>query len=273
MNGDTDKMKKDGLVSVIIPVYKAEKFIDDTLKSILNQTYKNIEIIVVYNPSPDDTWKRLKKYEKNPKIKIIKNTKRANCSKSRNIGMKSSNGEFIALCDADDMFDPKKIEKQVEYLRKNVNIGLTYTNTVRVDEKGNEIERIKSPAWNKKRWISSPFITISSVVVRRKYAFEFNEEFAMAGDYDWLIRLSNKTEFGRIKEFLVYYRIHEQQMSSKLSDNIDALRVLWGYGYILPFLKRLTLTPYRVFKIINKRLLFEKTKRIRYFFLKVFGWC
>jgi len=173
-------------VDIIVPVYNAEKFIATCIDSLLNQTYSNVEIIGVH-PS-----------------------------------LRHANGKYIAFCDADDFFAPEKIEKQVMFLENNPDIGLVYTDTIRIDHNGNEIDRIRSHEWDRDYWLSHRFITFSSVVLRKCLLdkigyFDPDPHLQAVEDFDLLIRLSEVTEFKRIPEFLTYYRVHATNLSNDIN--------------------------------------------------------
>ena len=119
------------LVSVIIPYYKKIHHINETLNSVLNQTFQNFEIILIYDDINDDDLKIINsKFKENPKIKIIKNLKNLGAGLSRNIGIKNSSSEFIAFLDADDFWHHKKHEKQIKFMREN-NYDFTFCNYIK----------------------------------------------------------------------------------------------------------------------------------------------
>ena len=213
MSGDLPIPK----VDIIVPVYNAEKFIAACIDSLLSQTYSNVEIIMVYSKSTDNTLRVLEKYR--TKIKLIKQEKK-NPAIARNEGLRHANGKYIAFCDADDFFAPEKIEKQVMFLENNPDIGLVYTDTIRIDHNGNEIDRIRSHEWDRDYWLSHRFITFSSVVLRKclldKIGY-FDPQLDAVEDFDLLIRLSEVTEFKRIPEFLTYYRVHATNLSNDIN--------------------------------------------------------
>jgi len=125
------------LVSVIIPTYNCGKFIEQSIESVLKQTYKNVEIIVIDDGSTDDTSLKLSKYGEHI---ICIRQKNQGLSKSRNIGMRHSKGEYLAFQDADDRWNPKKLEMQVECFRKVKDIGLVFTDFSRIDMEGNIVK-------------------------------------------------------------------------------------------------------------------------------------
>ncbi|HPP08870.1 MAG TPA: glycosyltransferase family A protein, partial [bacterium] len=118
-------------VSVIVPVYNAERFIGETLRSVLCQTYKDIEVIVVDDGSTDHSVEVIKKYN-DPRIMLIRQQNRG-VSAARNTGIKSSNGKFIALLDHDDLWLAEKIEKQMILFEKNPDVALVYSDISYID--------------------------------------------------------------------------------------------------------------------------------------------
>ena len=105
------------LVSVIIPYFKKKKFIKKTLISVQKQTYQNIEIILIYDDSDDSDYRYIMDLtNKDKRIKIIKNTSNLGAGESRNLGIKSSKGKFIAFIDADDIWHEKKLEIQLKFM-------------------------------------------------------------------------------------------------------------------------------------------------------------
>ena len=127
-------------VSVIIPTYNREEFITETIKSVLNQTYKDFEIIVVDDGSTDNTKQKLEPFKS--KIKLIeqKNSERA---VARNNGVKSSSGEYIAFLDSDDLWIKNKLENQVNFLDEKKDFILTYGQSFRINEHGKPIKTAK----------------------------------------------------------------------------------------------------------------------------------
>lgn len=114
-----------GLVSVIMPSFNTEKYIKDAINSVLGQTYKNIELIIVDDCSTDNSVDVIKKYD-DPKIKLIVNECNKGAAFSRNIALIESKGEWIAFLDSDDIWEPKKIEEQVKFM---VDLGCWFSYT------------------------------------------------------------------------------------------------------------------------------------------------
>ena len=113
------------LVSVIIPVYNVEKYVKEAIKSIQNQTYENLEIIVIYDGSIDDTYNIVEKLAKEDnRIKLYKNEKNLKIVKTLNRALSLANGEYISRMDGDDISAPDRIEKKVKFLEENKEFDL-----------------------------------------------------------------------------------------------------------------------------------------------------
>ena len=124
-------MKDDILVSTIIPTYKRADKLSRAIDSVLNQTYKKVEVIVVDDNNSDTEYRKktekiMKKYEKNKKVKYIRHEKNMNGNVARNTGIKNSSGEYICFLDDDDFFYKNKIEKQVKFLKDNPQYQAVY---------------------------------------------------------------------------------------------------------------------------------------------------
>ena len=122
------------LVSVIIPYYKKKEYISNSINSVLKQTYKNFEIIIIYDDDNNDDLNLIEQLKKkDDRIKIIKNIKRMGAGKSRNIGINNSNGKFIAFLDADDTWQTQKLSKQINFMELN-NYDVTHTSYSIINE-------------------------------------------------------------------------------------------------------------------------------------------
>lgn len=124
-----------GLVSIITPSYNTSKYIGKTIESVLKQTYENWEMIIVDDCSTDDTDEVVKPYLSDKRIKYIKNDKNSGAAISRNCALREAGGKWIAFLDSDDLWDPKKLEKQIEFMEKN-NYHFSYTNYEEINEDG-----------------------------------------------------------------------------------------------------------------------------------------
>lgn len=205
------KKTNEPLVSVIIPVYNAEKFIKDTLESVINQTYKNLEIICVNDCSTDKSLDILNEYaKKDSRIKVFSNEVNSRVAKTRNNAVAHATGEYLAFCDADDIWRKEKIQKQIEFM-KNENCDLSYTAINFIDNDGKDIGKqfyIPSEV-NYKKLLKQNVITMSSAIVKKElfdkhpmHNDELHEDFIL-----WLEILKHENIVAKgLNEILVDYR-------------------------------------------------------------------
>ena len=180
-----EQKRKLGKVSIIIPVYNASKYLEQTLKSVINQTYRNWEALAVDDCSSDKSYKILKKYsEMDSRIIVLKNKSNLGAYAARNFGILESCGEYIAFLDSDDLWVEKKLEEQIKFMNKE-KCNFTYTGFSRFFNKlkGNE-KKIKIPKKidYKSLMIDSVIVT-SSVMVNIKNIGFFQMQNAYYDDF------------------------------------------------------------------------------------------
>ena len=130
-------------VSIITPCYNCEKWISETIESVLNQTFKDYEMLIVDDMSTDETKKIVTKYQaKDNRIKLINLNKKGGASGARNKALELAQGRYIAFLDGDDLWKPTKLEKQIEYMQKN-GIAFSYTDYEYIDENGKPLNIIR----------------------------------------------------------------------------------------------------------------------------------
>ncbi len=197
--------KNQPLVSVLISAHNEQNWIEQSVNSILTQTYSNLEIIIVNDGSTDDTLNILKKIQKKDKrVKII-NQENKGLTKSLNIGINQCKGQYIARMDADNVSREDRIERQVEFLKKNPSYSIV--GSWRKEIKNNEIKKKKFPVENKaiKQWlIRACVISHSSVMIKSEKIkkYKYNERFRTSQDYELWIRMAKKEKFHNIPEYL-----------------------------------------------------------------------
>lgn len=126
---------EDGLVSIIMPSYNTAPYIVETIQSVLNQTYKNWELLIVDDHSIDDTEEILSTFT-DPRIRYFKNEKNSGAAVSRNRALREAKGRWIAFLDSDDLWMPEKLEKQISFMESN-GYSFSYTNYKEMDVDGN----------------------------------------------------------------------------------------------------------------------------------------
>jgi len=189
-------MNKNPLVSVIIPAYNVEKYIEEAINSVLAQTYLNIEIIVVDDGSVDSTKKVIDNYLKKNQIIYLFQDNRG-LSGARNTGIKVARGEYVALLDADDLFFPTKIEKQVLFLESNKDCDFCYCDVdFFIDGKPEKIlkSHYKYYSGNIFKYLINGSFVNPSTLLFKKQTFNifgaFDESFERAEDLEYYLRVS-----------------------------------------------------------------------------------
>lgn len=136
---------KDDLVSIIMPSYNTASYISESINSVINQTYKNWELIIVDDSSTDNTDEIVSKFLNDERIKYLKNDKNSGAAISRNKALREAKGKWIAFLDSDDLWIPEKLEKQINFMEEN-NHSFSYTFYEEIDEIGNNLNiRILGP--------------------------------------------------------------------------------------------------------------------------------
>lgn len=203
------------LVSVIISTYNEEKYIIDSIKSILNQDYENIEIIIVDDASTDNTVENIKKI-KNKKIRLYINDVNKKLAHNLNFAISKSNGKYIARMDADDISIKKRIKVQVEYLEKNkdIDIAVSFAKTF---GDSNIIKRTPCSHEEIRATLLFTNPICHPTVMFRKESIDFKyDENCIAGqDYELWTRIIDKKKFGVINKVLLNYRVLKRQRNPK----------------------------------------------------------
>lgn len=217
------------LVSIITPVYNAERFLDDTIKSIQNQTYKNWELVLVDDCSKDGSADMIKEFQANDdRIRYIKLEKNSGASVSRNTGIKNAKGRFIAFVDSDDIWQPEKLKIQIEYMLEN-KLGFTFTSYRYMKEDGRLTKKVaKAPEKiNYRGLLKNTIIGCSTVVIDKEIVGEFSMPLVRRGQdtATWLQILKTQDYAYGIEKDLVNYRLVGDSLSS---NKIKALKRTWN---------------------------------------------
>ena len=126
-------------VDVILPNYNKEFFLEETINSVLNQSYNNWKLLIIDDCSIDNSKKIIQKFAKNEKIKVIYLKKNKGVSFTRNLGIRLSNSKYISFLDSDDLWTPNKLKDQISFMEKN-NYDFTYTDYTPFFEKNKKKE-------------------------------------------------------------------------------------------------------------------------------------
>lgn len=122
-----------GLVSIIMPSYNTERYIGNSIRSVIQQSYSNWELIIIDDCSTDHTDAVVNQFLSDKRIRYLKNNENSGAAISRNRGLKAARGQWIAFLDSDDLWMPKKLEKQIRFMEEH-DYRFTYTNYIEIDE-------------------------------------------------------------------------------------------------------------------------------------------
>lgn len=210
-------------VSVIIHTYNNEKLIGETIESVLNQIYKDYEIIVVDDGSVDGTRDALMPYIQKIRYHYKEN---GGIASAKNTGISLSEAEFVAFLDHDDLWVPDKLQLQMECFSKNPQVGLVYAKYASFRD-GRELRTKPEKGysgWIFKELLSKSFIQTSTVVVRKECldaVGPYDESFSLGDEYDMFLRISRRFQCGFVDKGLTRYRVHDSNASNNdfLFDN------------------------------------------------------
>lgn len=226
------------LVSVILPYYQKINYIETAIKSVVNQSYKNFELIIIYDDDEKKDLIKIKKIIKaNKKIKIIINNKNLGAGVSRNIGIKKSKGRYIAFIDADDIWFPKKLEKQINFIKNN-RYKFVFCDYIKKNNNSKKYIRCKEEFLNYKKLLNSCDIGLSTVMIDstilKKNQFsniKTKEDYVL-----WLKITKKKVNAYNLGEVLVIWNKVKNSLSSniiqKLIDGFLVYNKYQGFNII-----------------------------------------
>ncbi len=250
-------------ISIIMNCHNGEKYLKQSLKSIINQSYKNWELIFFNNFSTDHSKKIIKKFLKDKRIKYFESKKFLNLYDARNKAIRKSKGGYISFLDTDDLWNKNKLKIQVDFLKKN-NCKMLYS-------KFYILNQIKKKKYiNIKNKLSSGKLTqsflddypvgILTVILKRSIfkRINFNKNYNIIGDFDFFIKLSMRNKIHVINKPLATYRHHHQNMSNTKLDMQIEEQLDWIKKNELKFKKysfrnlRLNILKLKIKKIFKK---------------------
>ncbi len=217
-------------VSVVLTAYNSMPFLSEALTGVLTQTFKDFEVIIVDDGSTDQTPQWVSQQE-DSRIKFILQSNQG-VSAARNAGITNSQGDYIAFLDGDDIWEPTKLEKQVNILDKNPTVGLVHSWMAVMTENGELTGRLlisksKGDVWRK--IIEKNMVTPSSTMVRRSCIDKvglFDQDLTVSEDWDLWIRLAEHYDFEVIEEPLVRYRQHVNSKSKRYPEMLQDFRTI-----------------------------------------------
>ena len=238
------------LVSVVIPVYNVEQYIEEALSSVLAQSYPNLEIIVVDDGSPDQSIALIRQVFSDVRIRIIEQKNRG-LAGARNTGIRHANGEYLAFLDSDDFWQADKIERHIQLMQANPNCGVSLCASLFVNEHSQSLERLQEPkkkshyqagdifcrnpigngsvpVIHKEILAQICFTTQDKVSNGEPYSQYFDESLRQSEDVDcWTrIALLTNTEFHYIDSPLTNYRLNDGGLSADVDKQFETWSAL-----------------------------------------------
>jgi glycosyltransferase involved in cell wall biosynthesis len=212
------KMSKIPKVTVLMPVYNGEKYLKEAVDSILDQSFKDYEFLIIDDGSTDGSGEIIKSYA-DPRIKVLENGENLGLVTTLNKGIELARGEFIARMDCDDVSLPERLEKQVRFMDSRLDVGVCGTWLRKI---GSAHDVVSYPVEDKDiRW----FLTINSmfahpsVMLRHdlltNHNLRYDANFPHAEDYELWTRIAKYCRLANLPEVLLLYRIHGEQIGAK----------------------------------------------------------
>ena len=260
-------MKLNPLISVIVNCHNGEKYLIECINSILNQSYKKLEIIFWDNCSTDGSKKIIDEF-KDKRIKKFKSNKFLKLYNARNLAIQKSKGEYIAFLDTDDTWKNNKLFEQIKVIKRNKKVKIIFSNYHLKNEKKNLIylkhKKLLPTGYITQNLLDHYSIGILTVLVKKEIfkKIKFNTSYDIIGDFDFFIKASLKHEIFSIQKPLATYRVHYENLSSKKID----IHLFEIKNWVKQNLKNKILKKYS-FKDIKKLIIKLK---IKYLFLKYF---
>lgn len=241
-------------VSVIMPVYNVEQYVKFAINSVLNQTYKDFELIIVDDGSTDSSLKICRSF-RDPRIRIISQSNRG-LAGARNSGIRASEGQYIAFIDSDDLWAKTKLEHHVYHLDHNTKVGVSYSHSALINEAGKYLGLIQSAKTRnidfKDIICRNPIGNGSSPIIRRSVLEEssfrrfrkgilerwyFDESLKQSEDLEYWLRIAVNSPqiFEGINKPLTYYRINDSGLSANLEKQLSSWhRMIENISLIAP---------------------------------------
>lgn len=209
-------------VTVQIPVYNGEKYLKECLESILNQSFTDFECLIIDDGSTDGSAAVIESF-RDPRVRFVRNERNMGISHTRNRGFDLARGTYVALMDCDDVCPPERLDRQVAFMDAHPEVGVCgswvqemYPDGTMIEEQlrrypadDASIRRMlmqDSPLWN-------PSLILRKSMIRQHRLY-YNPDFKLGEDFDLVVRAAGVTQLANIPEALLYYRRHENQIST-----------------------------------------------------------
>ncbi len=242
------------LISIVLPTYNGEKYLADSIESVINQTYKNWELIIINDCSTDKTLEIAQNYAaKDNRIKVYSNDENLKVPKSLNRGFSLANGEYFTWTSDDNMYKPRAIEYMVNYLDNNRNFNMVSCDFEFVNENKTPSDR-NTKHWEREQFKLWKRCNIGACFMyTREIALKtggYAENMFCAEDYDYWCRLALIGKIAYLDENLYTYRINSQSLSVKKEKQMLVRTLDIRLKYFLGFMEKYNVTPKEQIKYI-----------------------
>ncbi|MCI2228385.1 glycosyltransferase [Polaribacter sp. MSW13] len=269
------------IISIILPVYNGEKYLSQSIESCLNQTYKNIELIIVNDCSTDTSLAIAEKYQKKDnRIKIINNTANKKLPASLNIGHKTAVGDFFTWTSDDNLYLPNAIELMFNCI-VDQKVDFVYADFIQINDEGKELRVFKLEQPEELIWrnvVGACFMYSKKVYVENK---GYNESLFMVEDYDFWLRGFMEFKFYHINEVVYKYRIHQDSLTNEINDNNSEKSIIFEKNklkmyldifekYNYPIVLREMIIELQKKNIVFYKKIIKNRKEIQFFYKKHF---
>jgi len=249
-------MTKIPLISIIVPTYNRLHFLKKTLISLINQTYPNIEILVINNYSKTNLKLFINKF-KDSRIKLFNQSKKGT-AQARNLGLKKATGQYICFCDDDDLYLSDKIKLQLKFMQKNPNLHFSYHNFYFQQNNHRYLGLPQYPPKTFNQLLIANYLVIhSGALMIKKKCFNTIKNFNIqltSEDADFHYRLAHKFKFDYLKQPLTIYNLHHKNKKKIISKshylNIEKVKV--------KYLKMALAQIKKPSKLIQKKLIYHQ---------------
>lgn len=214
-------------LSVVMPVYNGERYLEDAINSVLSQTFKDYELLIIDDGSTDSSIKIIQSIE-DSRIRFLRNGKNQGIAYTRNIGLKEAKGSYLAWMDCDDLIEPNRFEIQINYLKSNLEIGICGTAQNRFGEGKPRVTReYTDTEMIKAALLFRPAIRPPTAMYRMKLIREakltYDTRLAVAEDYDFFFEASFHFPIKNLDQVLYHYRASESSIMKIYSDRQQEL--------------------------------------------------
>jgi len=226
-------------VSIITVTYNREAYIREAIDSVLAQTFRDWEMIIVDDASTDNTEQIVKTYiDGESRIKYYRNEKNLGIAKTRNRGLKLASGQYIAPLDSDDVWlDINKLQKQVEFLDINKDYCMLGGGIMHIDEHSQHLKKVLYPVYDsliRKIILQFNPFPQSTLLYRKEVALAcggYSETYKICDDYDLWLKMGLKSKFTNIPQVLAGYRVHGGNITKtkRLTTAKEILDIVWNY--------------------------------------------